>query len=743
MKSLQRYCIIFFWVVILSDFCGGQTQVVSYIAPKPEWDRFTVFVWQYKTSIQRDRVLYDAAGFRGFDIDRGAGKEAIARYAADNGLLYYVDHVADKGYLHLTERTGRNEILRKRDVLERPWSLADPRTHDVLREHISKNIAAIKNGPVVAYALDDEPSVGVFNSPCEVDGSAASVAGYRTWLREKYTTIEKLNAVWGTQLKDFDQARPVSFEEVRKDHQRPPFKNWNLSRWMDWRSYMDSQFADSLAGLVNYANKLDPATPVGIAGGQQPAPYGGYNYAKLCSSMQWIEAYDIGGTCEILRSLWAWPQRRPYMQTWFSTGEARLDRWFLWYYLLHGNRGVIAWPEDKNGSWFKHNGNQLGPYIAANAATLREIQGEVSRFILDGDTRFDADPIAVVYSHGAVQAGWVMDAGVHGRTWPHRSSSMDNNNQTAGINRVAWFKLLEDCGYQYTVVTDEQVADGILLRDKYRVVILPRVITLSTKQAQAMAAFARAGGTVIADYLCGVLDENGVGRTGGVLDDFFGVQRDESKGYFDGKTIAEINAEFYQRPFTQRLSYKGAIAWNNLVVAERGLTAKQAKAAARVNGADVLVKNTMGSGRGVYLNLTPAAYYDLDTRLGDVGAQWRRVMSDLLSDAGLTPRVKVIEISGANKNQPVALTETVFWRQGDEVVIGVVKNPARKAGVSAAGAIDKVFGAPMAIELRLSEPVTHVRDLRTGETLPEGDVIAAAWDPSEALLFQVVWLSRP
>ncbi|MBN2129964.1 MAG: beta-galactosidase trimerization domain-containing protein [Sedimentisphaerales bacterium] len=734
------------WIMfLLGGVCAGASEAdtsrPAYVAPKPLWDTFTVFVWQYRTSIERDRTLYDAAGFRGYHIDRGAGKAAAARYGEDNGFVYYVDHVADKGLLHLTEQTGRDTILRKRQVVERPNSLAEAGTVQMLREHIRRNIADVKTGPAAAYALDDEPSVGVFTSPCEVDGSAASVAGYREWLRRKYGHIERLNAVWQTRLRDFDQAQPVSFEEVRRDHRRWPFREWNLSRWMDWRSYMDSQFADCLAGLVCCANEVDPTTPAGIVGGQQPAPYGGYNYAKLCTSMQWIEAYDIGGTCEILRSLWAWPERRPYMQTWFSTGDARQDRWFLWYYLLHGNRGVIAWPEDENGPWFQYNGHGLAPYVAANAATVREVQGEVSRFILDTDTRFDPDPVAVVYSHGAVQAGWVMDASVHGGTWPNRSSSMDNANQTAGINRVAWFKLLEDCGYQYTVVTDEQVAEGILLRDKYRVLILPRLITLSSEQAGAIEAFAKAGGTVIADYLTGVLDENGLGQANARLDDVFGVTRDESKGYFDGETIAEIDAERYREPFVERLRYEAALTWNDLVVAERGLTAEPSKAdaAERIDGADVLVKRSLGEGRAVYLNLTPVAYYDSDRRRGRLGDQWRRVMGDLLAESGLRPRARVVGTTGEYEHKAVPLTEVVFWRRGDEVVIGVVKNPVRKASISGAGPIDEVWGEPMEIELLLSEPVTHIRNIRTGQTLPDGDRVAASWDPSEALLIQVVW----
>ncbi len=750
MKILRRLWIAIIFAAAFPCLGGNEYPEAPYIPARPLWDRFTVFVWQYKTSIRKDRSLYDAAGFRGYDIDRGAGKEAIARYAADNGLLYYVDHVADKGYLHVSERTGRNELLRKREVLKRPWSLADPATRQVLKEHIWKNIAAMKDGPVVAYSLDDEPSVGVLNAPCEVDGAEASVAGYRAWLRDKYGTIERLNAVWGTRLHDFGEAQPVSFEEIRLSNRKPPLSEWNLSRWMDWRSYMDSQFADTLADLTGYANALDPATPAGITGGQQPAPYGGYDYGKICASVQWMEAYDIGGTCEILRSLWAWPNRRPYMQTWFSTGDEKRDRWFLWYYLLHGNRGVIAWPDDKNGSWFRHNGDQLAPYISANAATLREIQGDVSRFILDPGTRFDADAIAVVYSHTAVQAGWAMDASVHGRTWPNRSSSMDNANQTAGKNRVAWFKLLEDCGFQYNVVTDEQVAEGILLKDKYRVVVLPRTITLSIRHARAIEAFVRSGGTVIADYLAGVLDENGVGQPdGGALDRLFGIERDENRGYFDGKTVAEIDAELYQKPFVERLRYEGALEWDGLVIAERGLTARSmpaetqaAKAAARIGSADVVVKRAVGKGRFVYLNLTPVAYSDMTIRQGPIGRQWRELATALLDEAGMRPRVKVLQKTGAGSGEPVPMAEVVIWRKGEEAVLGVIDNPTRQGSISSAGEVYGVNGETLNVEIRLNRPVSGIQNLRTGEMLPDGAVIPARWIPSEALLFRVHWPSK-
>jgi len=727
---------------------AGVPEPVPYVKPKPEWDRFLILVWQYKTDVRKDLALYREAGLRGFHIDRGAGRADLVDVARREGLPYYNDHAADKGYLHLTPRTGRDKVLRKRTLIPRPWSLAEEKTMQVMKDHLKRNVSVTREGPVVGYAFDDEVSLGCFNSPAEVDASPASVAAYRKWLARTYGSVERLNAVWGTSRESFDEAEPVGFESVRGAHTSPPFSKWNLSRWMDWRRYMDTQFADCLADLTRYTNALDGATPAGFVGGQQPSPYGGYDYGKICKAVQWIESYDIGGTNEILRSLWRWPERRPHVQTWFSRGDAKVDSWFLWYYLVHGNRGVIAWPERGGESWFHWKGGGLAPFIKANADTLREVQGEVSRPILDPDARFDADPIAVYHSHPSVQASWAMDVVPHRGTWPNRSSSLDNTCQTQAKNRVAWFKLLEDCGYQYTVVTGEQVAAGVLEEEKFRVLILRRAICLSDAEAAAIRRFVEVGGTVIADHLTGLLDGRGVGREKGALDDLFAVRRDESKGYLDGKRIAEINGEKYNRPLLARLAYDGARRHRGIVVYERGTQVEIGSAAAtdrrprssryaaaRVAGADVLVTREHSPGRTVYLNLTPVAYNDVAERRGAFGEALREIVSGLLKEAGLEPRARIL-----SDGTPVPMAETILWRKGDRTVLCVVKNPPREAAIDSAGQLGGAFGDPMDVEIRLARPARGIRNLRTGEDLPDGSLLRAHWRPWEALVFE---MSRP
>ena len=644
---------------------------------------------------------------------------------------YYVDHAAGKGILHLTDRTGLGRLPNDGSLAPRPQSLADAATWERLVEQLRANLAVTRRGPVVAAAFDDEVSLGTFTSPKEVDASPQSIAMYRHWLRDQYGSIRDLNKAWKSEYAAFSEVRPVPFEDVRTSNDRPPLARWNLAPWMDWRSFMDWQFADVCARLTRVANELAPDVPAGFVGGQQPAPYGGYDYDRLRDSLQWIEAYDIGGTNEILRSFWSYPQAKPRAQTFFSTGNARQDAWFLWYYLLHGNRAVIAWPEREGKSWFENG--RLAPFIEENRETYRAVQGDVSRAILANDARFDADPIAILYSHPSIQASWATDVVTHGKTWPRRSSSLDNTCQTAGKNRVAWFKLLEDCGYQYEVVSDRELLHGVLANRKIRVLILNRAISLSDAHCQAIEAFVRAGGTVIADYWTGLLDEHGVGRApGGGLDALFGLRRDESRGYFDGSTITEIDGERYSRPFLDRFPTGNLLRFEGRMIVERGTTADAARATHRIDGADVVLRRRVGRGNTIYLNLSPVEYFDNSVRLQAPGERWRELLSGLLEDAELTPRAVVY--AGGNR---VPMTETLFWRRGNRQLLAVVKNPSRQASTDAATAADQVLGEPIDVEIRLSTDYTHIRDLRSGQTLPAGRSIRAAWKPWEGLVFEL------
>jgi hypothetical protein len=701
---------------------------VSVIRQRAHWKRFIILVWQFQNDVRQDTALYDAAGLHGFHIDRGQGEEERVRLSLERKFPYYVDHAAGKSILFL-HKDVQASIARRAALQVRPHSLADPTTIETLKGWLRDNVGPTKKGLVYAYAFDDEISLGAFNDPVEVDIHPLSVAWYRKWLARRYGDIQTLNAAWGTTFASFEAVAPVGFDEVRQGAARPPLAAWNLSRWMEWRHFMDYQFAQVLADLTRYTNTLDPTIPAGFVGGQQPSAYGGYDYAFLSRAVQWMEATDLGDTNEILRSFWNRP-RRVQVQTFHALPSQKKSVWILWHRLAHGNQATIAWPD----GWMRaHPSGQraLSSRIEQLAPTFREIQGPVSEFIVHPDSYLETDPIGLYYSHPSIRAGWAMDSIVHGASWPQRVTSIDDANLSSAHLRLSWCKLLEDLGYQYDFISYLDVAEGRSdLAKRFKVIVLPQTICLSNSEAKALRRFVESGGLLIADTLCGLMTETGRGRPAGALDDLFGVRRNESRGYLNGQGLTEIDAEAFQQPFSTRLrAYAGSLPYRSMIVFERGTQADPGSSRETAGGADVLIGRRTGRGQTLYLNLTPMAYAYFPYRAGAMGAAWRDLLGTTLQAAGLRPRV---EIFGGAEKEP--WMESLLWRRAQRYCLAVLKNAFEAGDVSDSPRV--IEQEPKEITIRLRLPARAVRNLRTQKLLGNVSSFTDRFTPWEANLYE-------
>ncbi|MFX0203061.1 MAG: beta-galactosidase trimerization domain-containing protein [Candidatus Hodarchaeota archaeon] len=751
-RTMKRFTLIILCALAASLLFSTRSTVAQETGPlgrvraipsRVEWNRFKILVWQYKTSVLSDIFLYRHVGLGGFHIDRGHGKDDLVKFSLKERFPYYVDHAAGKGILYL-KKNNLPPVIGKRDLAVRPYSLSNQETIEILKGYLSRNISATKDGCVLAYAFDDEISLGHFTTPCDVDVHPSSLKWFREWLQQRYEGIHELNSHWGTDFNSFDTVMPQGFEEIRKRISNRRVSGWNLSPWMDFRHFMDFQFASVLAELTRYTNSIDPTTPAGFVGGQAPSPWGGYDYAMMSRAVQWMEAYDIHGTNEILRSFWN-QERRPRMQTFFSSKNPKLDSWFLWYYMLHGNQAVIAWPE----AWFRTAEHEIAPWVLDLKGTFEEVQGPTSEVIVDPNTVFDPDPIGIYYSHPSIQAGWAMDALTHGSTWTNRQGSIDNENQSKGVLRKVWCKTLEDIGFQYDFISYLDVEEGKADLSKFKVIILPKTICLSSREADALKTFVSKGGILVADYLCGLLDEHGKARQQGALDELFGVKRKDSKGYMNGKALTEIDGEKYHQPFLERFPYyNGAFRYKDIVVFERGTKHTSKAEAIEINsilglfqGPSVLIRNSVGKGLTFYLNLSPMEYWDQERRFSKYGDEWRKIVLNILQEAGLQPtRVKVYE-NGNHAN----MIECLYWKNGDQNYLGLVKNPTMEKERSSIGKIKPmqgITGKETEIELEFTSAVGLV-NLRTRKYLGTGKVFHDRFKPWEGNLYEIILSQAP
>ncbi len=705
--STRRVCLVGGLLTCLasSPFCPsaqGAPQSHRTIAqparPLDEKTGFRILVWQYKNDALRDTELYRQANLAGFHIDYGEGQSARAAWAKRNDWPYYVDHAAGKGILHLTPRSGLNSISKDGRPSPRPWSFFDPGTLKELSDRLSRNVPPIADGPVMAIALDDEVSLGTFNSPREVDFSDLALRRFREWLPTQYDNAALLRSSW--QIGQGEVATPKTYEQVRSNISTKPPSAWRLAPWMDFRTFMDESQASLFARLVRRTNKLASGVPAGVVGAQQPSAYGGFDYAQLRHALQWTEAYDIGGTNEILHSFWSEAPRRARMQTYFLSGNLRADKWFLWYYLAHGNRSVIAWPSVGGQPWF--NPGKVHPHVQRLASTFADVQNDALSVLTHPDTEPIFSPIAILYSHPSVQVGWAIDASVHGKTWPRRSSSLDNSCLSSGKNRVAWMRLLEDLGHQARIIDTSELRSGMLQRRGFKVLVLPQIFALSKADCDAITGFVEQGGSVIADYGTAITDTHGNGYDQSPLDLLFAINRTRDEGWFDARGRFEINGEKYQSPFTQRFARVGVLQDRGLTVANRSLRTTR-------------LSNQIGEGQTLFLNASPTLYFDGSSRAGPPGRKWREIVGDWLTGRDVEPPVRLVQTSGADHG-----VELIRYRTRDRREIwAIVTNPTRQARVDGAGSELSIAQKPVAIRVRSSRRILKMRDLRTGQLIGE------------------------
>jgi hypothetical protein len=669
-----------------------------------QWDTWLYMPWRYRWTIgtgTRAGEFCREFGIQGAFTDHGQGP---FDWLNQWNLRFYNDHTAAKGYLYLRgANQKRNFVPYQHDARSIRSGTdgavpIDDALLQKLQRIITQNITRVRQNSdqCVAYALDDEISWGAFVVPIPWrlnDDDAA----YAAWLREYYGS------------KDCPQPQFVTPDFTHAQLNRP-LKHIDLSPLLDRITYNDSLWAILIGRLVETANQVAPDTPCGFVGGQAPNMWGGFDYAKLMKKIQFIEAYDLGSAQEIIRSFNP-DNLMPQVTTHFHRDSRGVDNdiWQAWYHFAHGNRGMIGWVED----WFEQA--EPRPWLREFRPTLREIS-EVQGSKLVG-AKWLHDGVAIYYSHPSIQVSWCLDSQTHGRTWGNRGN--DHRLGTSHNVRRAWEYLLTDSGIQYNFISYRDVAvQGV--PDKYQVLILPACYALSDIEAQRITEFCVRGGTVIADFACGLFDQHGRGRDRGALDDLFGIHHDGTKTCQD-LFAARLWVETDQDAGYQFSDYRQLFATlpcklqNGYSVAE----AKQPTNASRAHG----------QGEAVYLNLSPQRYLQYRQE-GTADAATRRTFVAPIQRAGIRPRLSIEQPA----DQPRLDLETTYWQQGNRTILFVVQNvPIRGTSRGGEGGEGLVRQA-VPLQLRFNQPVKQLIDERTGEDLGSGRRFQVTLDSREAVM---------
>ena len=553
-----------------------------------------------------------------------------------------------------------------------PLLMAEPFSEKTLQDiagHLQNSTQKTK-APLAWSLFDWTPADAGRFADVEHDDSRNEI--FQSWLSDRYGKLSALNTYWGTAYRAWGEIIPPLTDETKAANNAAYAQKWqaadegmeadaepkeqkqpaekpepadadftlepgelrtpggeNFAAWCDARSFDDFTFARLLREYRSRLHAIEPGALCGIGSAQAPSAWGGWDWFQVARSVDWLEANAPSYAASLSRSFN--PELKLISRT---TAQTPGDIYALWSRWLSGDSGcVIVAPEAP-----AHVPEKSRPLSKATA-DLEELTSGLTLLRNQGKIREDA--IALWYSPRSIQLHWLLDSEGDGANWRQRNAETDLRQSSAHLQFQAWTLLLEDLGYSPRFIHPQQALSGALDVRTLRVLVLPKVLSLSDAEARAIRNFANSGGLVIADGACGTFD--GVGRRrmllreehpAGALDADFGIARgdlivQERNGTFSGDAEASrvvLRDRVSGQPFGPES--------NELRVMEPGITLMGAQSHARAKGVEgkrgaaALATRRSGLGRFVYLNLSLQDYPVLRALPSDETFQYHGLTRD-------------------------------------------------------------------------------------------------------------------
>jgi len=439
------------------------------------------------------------------------------------------------------EEKGESDQHRRYPCLDRP------EIHAGVERLFSATVARYKDSPSLRiWNLWNEPTDGICNC-------LYSLERFAQWLKKKYSTFEALKASWASEYGIFKPILPRSLEELNGDWLKkvlnlPQLRGRDTAMRIDWIGFQTENAMDHIRFLQGLVRRYDsvhethsnPCTNASNPMGNGFSPWAlGKVQDSTGISIHPHHAFDgqedrpekfpraMVSVMDLVRS-WAdgkdaWiceyqagsTYTKPHAYT--PTG---LDiSATLFHALARGLRGVIFWEWQswrhgifEVGEFSLRNPSDGGPTERSQAA--KEFGAFLEKYGANLASLKAPEPKA------AVLCSW--DQSVIDSLMAQVDRKFYNLHSFAAH---ACRKALDKAGIQCDFVTESQIGDGAL--NRYKVIFLPMVRTVSKETAAKIADFVRDGGAVWADGRCGFLD-HGLCMRGTVpghgLDQVFGCR---------------------------------------------------------------------------------------------------------------------------------------------------------------------------------------------------------------------------
>lgn len=343
------------------------------------------------------------------------------------------------------------------------------------------------------YNLADEAGIADLTAAWDFDTGAASLAGFRGWLRLQYGSLAALNAEWGSAFTDWDAVQPVLTDAALR------VADGNFAAWSDFKAWMDTAFANAVRAGTAAVHAAAPGARAGLEGAQAPG-WGGYDYTRLAGATDVMEVTSDESAQRIALAM------NPELIT-LQTFVLGSDPAELWRAALDGYRGTVLW--DPDAALVRPDGSP-GPQAAALTRVFAALNGAPGQAWRAAAPRID--PVAILYSPASQRVRWILDRqadAATGADWSRRRSETELEDNAVRAATRAAVDGLAHLAVQPRWLSPAMLEGGALAENAVKLLILPHTLALSDNEVAAIRRFAAAGGTVLADMAPGGYDGHG------------------------------------------------------------------------------------------------------------------------------------------------------------------------------------------------------------------------------------------
>ena len=438
--------------------------------------------------------------------------------------------------------------------------------------------------------------------------------------------------------------------------------------YLDHRRFVETKFPEMIKATRDALQKQNPNATIGFEGAGNQEAYYGLDLAQIARTSDMLVPYYNRSSLEIIRSL--------------KSPNAILGCWSVNYISHRLSPGMVItglWDplfSGANSLWiFTDTGSEGGLNLDLSwaphfpVADIRKLNSGLGEWL--AHAKIIDDPVAVHYS--------MANSELHTLEYPWGYSV--NIHQS-------WVYLLNDMGYNVRYLDPKLIESGELIKGKYRVLVLPNTLSISSREAKEIERFVHKGGLVVADLRPGVIDEHGLHLQKGQLDKLFGVKRTSTErqtrlqkivGSVMVKNFSNQNREVNKILVKLDLSVTDV---DTSVYPETGTVYSKL-----ADGCPIVFQRPAGEGEAILLNFNVYPYYNanhdsrLHKELNKHGYGLRKLMKVIFANAGLTPK---FSIKPNYQTQDMGVRRVLFQSENVKL-LGVMRNMYSQAVLNALG----------------------------------------------------------